>query len=244
MKIKFNTVEKISDSGLRYVYCMVFFSMLYVSVMLANAVLTKRLITLGDHFVFGGAFVSPFIFILGDMIAELFGYQVARWIVVAGFICQTIFALIIELMIHLNAPQGWDGAGSFIYVFGSILRVDLSGVFAYFLAGIINIKLITQWKFMLCGKYFALRSIGASTIAEACCSGIAILLFGAGTYPFSVMLMIILFSYAIKFIFSLCFAYPASMIVSILQFWMEGANKGVDSKNQFLEQVVSSLASK
>ena len=230
-----NNMKKVE---IRKTYGVIFFSMLYISIMLANAVLTKRLISLGNHFVFGGAFVSPFIFILGDMIAELFGYKVARFIVVTGFICQTIFALLIELMIRLKAPLGWHGVDSFMYVFDTLLRVDISGVFAYFLASIINIKLITKWKFMLCGRYFWLRSIGASTIAEACYSGIAILLIGAGVYSFSAMLMVILLSYAIKFIFSLVFAYPANMIVSVVQFWTE-AQKNEWALNA--EEVASSM---
>jgi len=201
----------------KQVACLIFFSMLYVSVMIANAVLTKKWISLGSYFVFGGAFVSPFLFILGDIIAELFGCDIAKKIIWFGFVCQTMFAILVQLMIQTPAPAIWTGGNSFSFVFDSLVRIDLSGFVAYFLASMMNVILITRWKVMVRGRYFWLRSIGSSTIAEACYSAIAIFMIGFSSLSVSTMMSIILLSYAIKFVSSLVFAYPATILVNYIK---------------------------
>ncbi|OGT36246.1 MAG: hypothetical protein A3F11_06815 [Gammaproteobacteria bacterium RIFCSPHIGHO2_12_FULL_37_14] len=201
----------------KQVACLIFFSMLYMSVMIANAVLTKKWISIGPYFVFGGAFVSPFLFIFGDIIAELFGCDLMKKIILFGFICQTIFAIIVQSMIQTPVPAIWHEQYSFSFVFDSIVRINLSSFIAYFVASIMNVVIITRWKAMVHGKYFWLRSIGASTIAEACYSAIAILMIGFGSLSFSTMLSVIAISYAIKLLSSIVFAYPANILINYIK---------------------------
>ena len=84
---------------------LIFFSMVYTSIVLCNVILTNRYVNLwGNLFVLGGTLTSPFFFILGDIIAELFGYEISRKIIWIGFICQVLFALICEFVIHAPYP--------------------------------------------------------------------------------------------------------------------------------------------
>lgn len=184
-----------------------------MTTMLANTTLTMKWIAIGTHFVFGGAFVSPFLFILGDIIAELYGFNIAKITILFGFICQSIFATILQLTIKLHSPVVWHEQHSFNLVFGHILRINLSGLLAYAIGCTLNAKLISQWKIILHGKHFGLRSIGASSISEACYSAIAILMIGLGSLPFNDMINVILLSYLIKLIFSVVISYPANILV-------------------------------
>lgn len=84
------------------VKCLTFFAMLYISIMICNVTLTNRWVSVENGFVFGGAFVSPILFILGDIIAEIFSYKIARNVILVAFLCQTIFAII--TMIVLSTP--------------------------------------------------------------------------------------------------------------------------------------------
>ncbi|HSW68875.1 MAG TPA: queuosine precursor transporter [Gammaproteobacteria bacterium] len=198
--------------------CLIFFAMLYLGIMISNAVLTGKWIAIGKYFVFGGAFVSPLLFILSDIIAEIFGYSVAKKIIWFSFISQTIFALIIQIMLQTPSPSNWHEQHSFSKVLGPVLRIDLSGFFAFMISGMINIFFITRWKILLRGRFFWLRSIGSSTIAEGCYSAIAILMIGLGDLPLSTMLQIIAITYAIKVIYSILLAYPGTLVVNYIRY--------------------------
>jgi uncharacterized integral membrane protein (TIGR00697 family) len=197
--------------------CLIFLSMLYISIMLCNAVFTNKWISLGSYFVFGGAFISPLLFILGDIIAEIFGYKIARNIIGFAFICQTLFAILCETVIATPSPSNWHEEHAYVYVFGSIFRIDISGFVAFFTSNIMNILIITRWKIIVQGRLFWLRSLGSSTIAEACYSTIAILMIGFCNLPFYTMLRIIWITYLIKVIYSVILAYPGNMLVNYLK---------------------------
>ena len=64
---------------------LLFISMFYMSVMLLNAVMTNRYIGTDSFFLLGGVFVSPFLFVLDDIIAEIFGYKITRMVILSGF---------------------------------------------------------------------------------------------------------------------------------------------------------------
>src|SRR5438105_4628602 len=74
-------------------------SMLYMSIMLCNAVLTNRYIGADTLFVLGGTFTSPFIFIMDGIIAEIYGYRVAQCVILSGFSAQIIFTIICQAVV-------------------------------------------------------------------------------------------------------------------------------------------------
>jgi uncharacterized integral membrane protein (TIGR00697 family) len=200
------------------VNCLVFLSILYVSIMICNAVLTTKWISLGnDLFVFGGAFISPLLFILGDIIAEIYGYKLSRHVILSGFIGQTVFAILAEIMIRTPAPPQWHEYHSFAFVIGPILRIDLSGFIAFFLSSLLNAYFITKWKVIVHGRYFWLRSIGASTFSEALYSMFAIMMIGFGNLPFQTMFKIIVLTYLIKLGYSLILAFPGNILTNYLK---------------------------
>lgn len=190
-------------------------SMLYLSIMLCNAILTNRYIGSDDLFVLGGSFTSPFFFILGDIIAEVYGYRITKYLIWCGFGCQTIFVLICQLVIIAPSPSFFTEQTAYSFVLGSsLLRINISAFAAYIISNLINAHIITKWKILLKGRYFWLRSLGASTFSEALYSLIAILMMELNSIPLTNMFKVILLSYLIKVSYSIIFAWPASCLVS------------------------------
>ena len=70
--------------------------------MLCNAILTNRYIGGESLFVLGGTFTSPFVFILDDIIAEIYGYKITRAVILTGFFSQTLF-IIIAILSYRNS---------------------------------------------------------------------------------------------------------------------------------------------
>src|SRR3989338_2501580 len=120
-------------------------SMLYMSIMLCNAVLTNRYIGTDAFFILGGTLTSPFVFILDDIIAEIYGYKITRTVILCGFVAQTLFALICQIVILTPHPSFFKEQVAYAHILGpSLLRIDISGFFAYIVANLANSYILTD----------------------------------------------------------------------------------------------------
>lgn len=193
-------------------------SMLYMSIMLCNAILTNRYIGVDAIFVLGGTFTSPFIFILDDIVAEIYGYKITQYMILSGFAAQTLFILICQMALMAPHPSFFKDQAAYSQILGlSLLRIDVSGFAAYIIANLINSYLLTRWKFLLKGRRFWLRSLGSSVFSEALYSFIAIVMMETKAIPFMHILKVISMSYGIKAVYSLVFAFPANYLVDYLK---------------------------
>ncbi len=199
-------------------YVLVMLAMLYMSIMICNAVLTNEYIGSNHFFILGGTLTSPFIFILDDIVAEIYGYKITRFMIVCAFSAQTIFALICQLVIWAPHPIFLHDADAYSHILGSsLLRINFSGFIAYITANLINSYILTRWKVLLKGRKFWLRSVGSSITAEALYSFIAILLMEINQISTADVMKLILISYAIKVSYSIIFAAPAQKLVSYIK---------------------------
>jgi hypothetical protein len=193
-------------------------SMFYMSIMLCNAILTNRYIGSDTLFVLGGTFTSPLLFILDDIITEIYGYKVARAVILIGFLAQTFFVLICQLALRAPHPVFFTEQNSYAYVLGlSLLRINISGFIAYIAANLINSYVLSRWKVLLKGRHFWLRSLGSSSFAEAIYSFIAIIMMEIASIPLHSILKVVMISFSIKVAYSVVFAGPMNLLVNYLK---------------------------
>lgn len=194
---------------------LILFSMAYMVIMLCNAVLTNRYVGSDEFFILGGTLTSPFIFILNDIIAEVYGYQIGKFIIYCGFGLQFSFTIICQAILLAPAPSFFVHQAVYSQILGlSLLHITISGFIAYLIATLVNSYIITQWKILVKGRRFWLRSFASSTFSEALYSFIAILMMEFMSLPLASMLRVIFLSYLIKATYSLIFAAPAQLLVN------------------------------
>jgi uncharacterized integral membrane protein (TIGR00697 family) len=143
-----------------------FLSMLFMTIKLITVVLIYKIITIGPFSASASTLVIPIWFVMGDIIAEVYGYKIARRIIFIAIICQFIFAFVCGGLISLHAPFGWAHQQAYDQVLGKLPRVAFASFLAIMTGAIINVYAISKWKILLRGKYFWLRSLGASVIGE------------------------------------------------------------------------------
>ena len=193
-------------------------SMIYMSIMLCNAVLTNCYIGYDTEFILGGTLTSPFVFILDDIIAEIYGYKVTRCVIISGYAAQTLFVLVCQLVINAPHPAFFKEGAAYAFILGSsLLRIDISGFAAYLIANLINSYIITRWKALLKGRHFWLRSIGSSLFAEALYSFLAILMMEFKSIPFHDIIKVVATSYVIKATYSAAFSGPGNVLVNYIK---------------------------
>lgn len=214
MNRRYNT-EIINPSAYKTIIAL---SMIYVSIMIANAVLTNRYIGTDAIFILGGTLTSPLIFILDDIIAEIYGYKIACYVILIGFLSQTLFALICGIVVVAPAPDFFKEKATYQYVLGSsLMQINFSGWLAYIFANLANTYILTRWKVLLKGRKFWLRSIGSSMFSEGLYSFLAILMMEFNHIKLDKILQLALVSYSIKACYSLFFSFPANALVNFLK---------------------------
>ncbi len=215
-EIKFNISDSVMQQPEKQYKYLIFFSMLCMILMICKSIFSYRLVELCNLTLQAGQLVAPLWFITSDIIAEVYGYKNAKKILMAGFICQIIFTLICTMLNHLPYPAFWDNKTSYENVFSDIWRISIASLIAFLISGIINIRLVTYWKALTHGKFFWLRSIGASGIGEAIYSILATLIIQYGKLSSSLIVSMILVSITLKLIYSVLLAIPANFVSYIV----------------------------
>lgn len=191
--------------------------MLYMTLMLTALVLVYKPLAIGSITTTCAGLVSPFNFVLGDIIAEIYGYNISKKILIYALICQFIFCLITTAIIQLPSPSTWHEQHAYDYVMHGFLKIYFSVVVGYFIANISNIYLITKWKALLQGKYFWLRSIGSSGIGELTYSIITAVTIFWGTMSGKELVSYVVMVCLFKFMGTIIFAFPANIITNVLK---------------------------
>src|SRR5689334_13532676 len=92
-------------------------SMLYITVKLITLVLIYKIITIGPFSASASTLIMPFWFVMGDIIAEAYGYKIARHMIWMALTCQFLFALTCAGLTAIDAPVGWGSYDAYQQIF-------------------------------------------------------------------------------------------------------------------------------
>lgn len=187
--------------------------MFYTTIILAANVLVFRMTHVGSLTISAGAYLIPFWFILADIIAEVYGYEICKRVIWFCLICNFVFGLLCTLSIYLPSPKDWQHALDYKYVLEKQIQVSSILIVAVIIGGFMNAYLISKWKVMLRGKYFWLRCLGASCIGQLIFSLVTIILNFHDTLSTQQLLHYIIFAYPEKMLETTILSIPAVYIV-------------------------------
>lgn len=176
-----------------------------------------KLIAIGPLTGPGGLSVLPLIFLIEDIIVEIYGYKISRfllWLILASSI---MFSLACVTIIHLPSPTYWHLQKEYDAVFNPILKSGPAAVLAIFVGRFTNIILMTKWRILLKGKYFWLRSIFSTLIGSAFALSVFFILSFWGTVSFSVLETLFLSDMAVRLGYTIIGGIPVAFLVSYLK---------------------------
>lgn len=192
---------------------------IYITVQLACNILVYKIVSLGSIFTPASAIIFTIDYAFGDIIAEVYGYQLARQLIWLNILCQYLFAVLLTIGIHLPSPDFWKLQSSYDVVFGNAIRQALGSTVAVVASAFINAYIISKTKIMLKGKYFWLRCLTASGIAEGTLVAIAYMTIFIGKYSVSYIFIAILTAWGIKLVCSAIFSLPAAILTRFLKLY-------------------------
>jgi uncharacterized integral membrane protein (TIGR00697 family) len=203
------------DINLKYILPLGF---IHLTIFLASVSVAYDMIKIGYLLLPGPPFIFTLTYSIQAIIAEIYGFKIARNIILLTLICQFLFAISITLILQLPHPSNWHNQDAYDVVFGHTIRFVTSGFFAVTCSSFLNIYLISRYKVLMDGRYFWLRTLVSSLIGGFLLVSIIILggyLFAVGnTNALHMFISIYLLEAAYSFILVLPQVYIAAILKS------------------------------
>ena len=152
----------------------------------------------------GGTLLFPFVYILGDVLTEVYGFKTARRVIWTGFAAMALAALVFFLLGVLPPENYWETAvGSEAYdailggmSYGGIVLASLS---AYLVGEFSNAKILSKIKVIMKGRKLWVRTISSSLVGQFLDTTIFVLIATvAGVFGWEIFWSLVITNYILK----------------------------------------------
>lgn len=184
----------------------------FVACLLVSNVMSAKTFMLGNVVLPTAVIIFPIVYIVNDVMAEIYGFRKARNIILLGFVLNAFAVAAYSIAIKLPAPDyAAESAAAFAAVMGSTSRILLASFAAYLVGSLVNAGIMTRMKQKL-RDHLMLRCIASTMIGEGIDAIIFISIAFAGTMPVETLLIMIAAQAAFKTLFEVVF-YPFTRFV-------------------------------
>ena len=190
------------------------------AILIQNILATKQI----DIFIFTvttGILVSPIVFIIQDIISELFGYKEAKKMVLLGFAMNFIGVLLFTLAIYLPSSQFWFNQNAFSTILGTTLRITIASFTAYVVGSLTNSKIMVVLKEKYPNSLF-IRAISSTIVGQFLDNALFATIAFLGVLPISAIISMIIGGTIFEVLYEILF-YPITKIsIKKLKKYIEG----------------------
>ncbi|KZX16191.1 inner membrane protein YhhQ [Methanobrevibacter cuticularis] len=133
----------------------------------SNLASTKMFDFFGTGLVWdGGAILFPLSYILGDVIAELYGFKCAKKVIWTAFAMNLIAVLALFIVQLLPPGPGWGNQVAYESIIGFMPRIVAGSLIAFVTGQILNAYVFIKIKEITKGKHLWQRAIGSSLVGD------------------------------------------------------------------------------
>ncbi|MDO5729066.1 MAG: queuosine precursor transporter [Actinomycetaceae bacterium] len=142
----------------------------FVSLLLLSNVTATKLIELDvglTHLIFdGGAILFPVTYVIGDVLAEVYGFARARRVILLGFVFSIGASLIFWIVGLLPPASDYANQEAFVAVLGFVPRIVVASVFGYLAGQLLNSWVLVAIKRKWGRRHLWARLIGSTLVGE------------------------------------------------------------------------------
>ena len=167
----------------------------YVACLLISNVTAVKTFSLGPFNLPAAVLLFPVVYIVNDLLAEVYGFKKARKAIYLGFALNLFMVAYFTLAIALPAGPFFGAQEAFATILGSTPRMLIASLAAYLVGSTLNAKiLVTMRDAAKSNGSFALfaRCITSTFVGELCDSLIFITIAFLGTMPYNQILVMVL----------------------------------------------------
>lgn len=182
---------------------------LFVALLLISNVAATKLIAFGPTWspfglpvlpiiTDGGALLFPLTYVLGDVLAEVFGMRGARRAILLGFGVSLLASLTFLAVGAAPAAPSYENQEAFVAVLGFVPRIVVASLAGYLVGQFLNAWVLVKLKQWREGKGMWKRLLGSTVVGEAADTTIFCLIAFGGQIDGGTMLNYIVVGYLFK----------------------------------------------
>ena len=160
-----------------------------------------------------GVVIFPIVYVVNDVLAEIYGYEKARRVIILGFFMNLIAVICYNITIWLPAPVFFENSEAFSVVLGSTFRLLIAGFAAYLVGSLVNARMMVYLKKWDEKKLFV-RCILSTLFGEGMDALIFITIGFFGTMPTDALIVMIVAQALFKTAYEII-VYPLTKVVIV-----------------------------
>ncbi len=146
----------------------------------------------------GGAFLFPLTYVLGDVLAEVYGLRKARRAIVIGFVLAALASLTFWVVSLTPPAPGWANQDAWAAVLGFVPRIVLASLLGYLAGQFLNAYVLVKIKQRTAERKLWARLIGSTLVGEAADTLVFCLVAFAGILTGSTLVNYVITGYVYK----------------------------------------------
>ena len=138
----------------------------FVGLLLISNVGAVKLIQFGPIYTDGGAFLFPLVYIVGDVLSEVYGFKAARKAIYTGFAMAILASFTFFLVQKSPAASDWANQAAFESILGFVPQIVLASICGFLVGQLLNSYVLVKIKERTKEKKLWLRLIGSTVVGE------------------------------------------------------------------------------
>lgn len=138
----------------------------FIALLLISNIVAVKLISAGPLIVDGGVFLFPLVYIVGDVLAEVYGWRAARRAILIAFVMSVVASLTIWLVQVSPAAPGWENQEAFESVLGFVPRIVLASLTAFLVGQLVNAWVLVRLRDRSGDRLLRTRLIGSTAVGQ------------------------------------------------------------------------------
>ncbi len=199
-----------ADFG-RYKY-LGFFAMLNVTFMLVANFVSPRLVTLGGVSVSVSVYYFPMIYLIADILTEVYGYGQARKIMWLSLFCKIVAACVVWLALLIPPSPMFANEAAFQTILSSGFRTAVASILAFFVGDVGTSYALAKLKVWSNGRHMWMRFIASTGIGQALNTVVFYGIAFVGIVPLHALALGMLVAWAAKVVWEIV-ALPLTYVV-------------------------------
>jgi uncharacterized integral membrane protein (TIGR00697 family) len=134
-------------------------------VIISNVTATKG-VAFGPIITDGGFLVFPLTYVIGDVLAEVYGFRAARRAIALGFLMNGLAALAFWITVYLPAADFYPNQEHFANVVGAYTQLIIAGLAGFIVGQTINAWAVVKIKERTREKHLWARLVGSTFVGQ------------------------------------------------------------------------------
>src|ERR1700733_12368831 len=183
---------------------------MFTATLLVSNVLNCKLIRVGPLPMTGGLILFPLAALFSDVLTEVYGYAESRKVIWTGLASLILFVIVIQICGAWPADPTWRNQGAYDAILGSVPRIVLASLTAYFVGEFSNSYVLAKCKIRTHGRFMFLRFVLSTLVGQFIDSATFVAVAFSGKMPPRQMVLVAVTGWAIMLLWEVA-ALPLTL---------------------------------